>query len=68
MANAPAEEKAPYLLQHASNPVDWLPSGDAAFARAREEQEPSFLSIDYSTCHWCHVMAYESFESEAIGG
>ena len=66
MANALAQEKSPYLLQHAGNPVDWLPWGDAAFARAREEQKPIFLSIGYSTCHWCHVMAHESFESEAI--
>src|SRR5687768_2309004 len=59
-------EKSPYLLQHATNPVDWRPWGDAAFAKAREQQRPIFLSIGYSTCHWCHVMAHESFENEAI--
>jgi len=62
MPNALAREKSPYLLQHADNPVDWLPWGEAAFARARAEQKPIFLSIGYSTCHWCHVMAHESFE------
>ena len=66
MPNALAQEKSPYLLQHADNPVDWLPWGEAAFARARAEQKPIFLSIGYSTCHWCHVMAHESFENEAI--
>jgi uncharacterized protein YyaL (SSP411 family) len=66
MANALAHEKSPYLLQHADNPVAWLPWGEAAFARARAEQKPVFLSIGYSTCHWCHVMAHESFENEAI--
>lgn len=55
-------EKSPYLLQHAGNPVDWYPWGDEAFTRAREEDKPVFLSIGYSTCHWCHVMAHESFE------
>ena len=55
-------EKSPYLLQHASNPVHWEPWGDAAFARAQRENKPVFLSIGYSTCHWCHVMAHESFE------
>ena len=64
--NSLANEKSPYLLQHASNPVAWLPWGEAAFARAREEQKPIFLSIGYSTCHWCHVMAHESFENDAI--
>jgi uncharacterized protein YyaL (SSP411 family) len=64
MANVLAAEKSPYLLQHATNPVHWLPWGEAAFARARAEQKPIFLSIGYSTCHWCHVMAHESFESE----
>ncbi|MDB6093278.1 MAG: hypothetical protein JWM32_840 [Verrucomicrobia bacterium] len=62
MPNQLAAEKSPYLLQHADNPVHWLPWGDAAFARARAEQKPIFLSIGYSTCHWCHVMAHESFE------
>ncbi|MEO5959294.1 MAG: thioredoxin domain-containing protein, partial [Opitutaceae bacterium] len=64
MPNALAGEKSPYLLQHADNPVAWLPWGEAAFARARVEQKPIFLSIGYSTCHWCHVMAHESFENE----
>jgi len=66
MPNALAREKSPYLLQHADNPVDWMPWGDAAFARARDEQKPIFLSIGYATCHWCHVMAHESFENPAI--
>jgi uncharacterized protein YyaL (SSP411 family) len=59
-------EKSPYLLQHARNPVDWFPWGEEAFARARAEGRPIFLSIGYSTCHWCHVMEHESFEDEAI--
>ena len=62
-ANALAQEKSPYLLQHKNNPVDWLPWGEAAFAKARAEGKPIFLSIGYSTCHWCHVMAHESFEN-----
>ncbi len=62
--NALIHEKSPYLLQHAHNPVDWLPWGEAAFAKARAENKPIFLSIGYSTCHWCHVMERESFESE----
>jgi uncharacterized protein YyaL (SSP411 family) len=66
MPNALAYEKSPYLLQHADNPVHWLPWGEAAFAQARAEQKPIFLSIGYSTCHWCHVMAHESFENDAI--
>jgi len=64
--NALIHEKSPYLLQHAHNPVDWLPWGEAAFARARAEDRPIFLSIGYSTCHWCHVMERESFENEEI--
>lgn len=64
--NALAREKSPYLLQHAHNPVDWLPWGDAAFAKARAEDKPIFLSSGYSTCHWCHVMERESFENEEI--
>lgn len=56
-------EKSPYLLQHAHNPVNWFPWGEAAFQKAKEENKPVFLSIGYSTCHWCHVMAHESFES-----
>ncbi len=59
-------EKSPYLLQHAFNPVDWYPWGDEAFARARREDKPIFLSIGYSTCHWCHVMERESFENPDI--
>lgn len=57
---------SPYLLQHAGNPVEWYPWGEEAFERARREQKPIFLSIGYSTCHWCHVMAHESFEDPAI--
>ena len=57
---------SPYLLQHQENPVDWYPWGEGAFARARHEQKPIFLSIGYSTCHWCHVMAHESFENPEI--
>jgi hypothetical protein len=64
--NRLACEKSPYLRQHAHNPVDWQPWGDEAFAKARAEQKPIFLSIGYSTCHWCHVMAHEAFEDEAI--
>ena len=59
-------EKSPYLQQHAHNPVDWYPWGDTAFRRAGEEHKPVFLSIGYATCHWCHVMAHESFEDEHI--
>ena len=66
MANRLARERSPYLLQHANNPVDWYPWGDEAFAKARSEDKPIFLSIGYSTCHWCHVMAHESFEDPAI--
>jgi uncharacterized protein YyaL (SSP411 family) len=65
--NRLVHEKSPYLLQHAHNPVDWYPWGEEAFARARAENKPIFLSIGYSTCHWCHVMERESFENEAIG-
>ena len=64
--NRLAQERSPYLLQHAQNPVDWYPWGDEAFARARAEDKPIFLSIGYSTCHWCHVMEHESFESGDI--
>ncbi len=63
--NQLAGEKSPYLLQHAHNPVDWMPWGEAAFQKARDENLPIFLSIGYSTCHWCHVMERESFENEA---
>jgi uncharacterized protein YyaL (SSP411 family) len=59
-------EKSPYLLQHAENPVDWYPWNEAVFARARAEDKPVFLSIGYSTCHWCHVMAHESFENKEV--
>jgi len=64
--NRLAAEHSPYLLQHKDNPVDWYPWGEEAFARARAEEKPIFLSIGYSTCHWCHVMAHESFESPDI--
>lgn len=61
-SNRLIDEKSPYLLQHAHNPVNWYPWGAAAFEKAKSEQKPIFLSIGYSTCHWCHVMAHESFE------
>jgi uncharacterized protein len=61
-------EKSPYLQQHAHNPVAWYPWGDEAFRRATEEDKPIFLSIGYATCHWCHVMAHESFEDPGIAG
>src|SRR3984885_2241907 len=64
--NRLAQEKSPYLLQHAHNPVDWYAWGSEAFDKARAEDKPIFLSIGYSTCHWCHVMEHESFESGAI--
>jgi uncharacterized protein len=64
--NQLAHEKSPYLLQHAHNPVDWHPWGAEAFEKARRENKPIFLSIGYSTCHWCHVMERESFENEQI--
>src|SRR5947209_3059049 len=64
--NRLAREKSPYLLQHADNPVEWFPWGEEAFAKARRENKPIFLSIGYSTCHWCHVMAHESFESAGV--
>ena len=66
MSNHLVNETSPYLLQHAENPVDWYPWGEEAFARARREDKPVFLSIGYSTCHWCHVMAHESFENGEI--
>jgi hypothetical protein len=59
-------EKSPYLLQHADNPVDWYPWGQKAFQKAQKEDKPIFLSIGYATCHWCHVMAHESFEDEEV--
>jgi len=64
--NRLARERSPYLLQHAANPVDWYPWGAEALERARREDKPVFLSIGYSTCHWCHVMEHESFEDQAI--
>ncbi|MGH9367374.1 MAG: thioredoxin domain-containing protein [Thermoanaerobaculia bacterium] len=66
MANRLAAESSPYLLQHKDNPVDWYPWGPEAFARARAERKPVFLSIGYSTCHWCHVMEHESFENARV--
>jgi uncharacterized protein YyaL (SSP411 family) len=66
MTNRLAHETSPYLLQHAHNPVDWYPWGDEAFAKARAENKPLFLSIGYSACHWCHVMERESFENEDV--
>ncbi len=65
MSNALAGETSPYLLQHSENPVDWMPWGDAALQRAREEDRPLLVSIGYSACHWCHVMERESFEDES---
>ena len=61
-----SNEKSPYLIQHAENPVDWYPWNDQAFEKAKKEDKPIFLSIGYSTCHWCHVMAHESFEDEEV--
>ncbi len=66
MANRLINEKSPYLLQHAHNPVDWYPWGEEAFRTAREQDKPIFLSVGYSTCHWCHVMEKESFESADV--
>ena len=66
MPNRLTHERSPYLLQHAENPVDWFPWGDEAFEKARRESKPIFLSIGYSTCHWCHVMAHESFEDPIV--
>src|SRR6266513_665449 len=66
MANRPAQETSPYLLEHANNPVDWYPWGTQALAKARSENKPILLSIGYSACHWCHVMARESFEDAEI--
>ena len=64
--NRLAQEKSPYLIQHQHNPVDWYPWGEEAFAKAKAENKPIFLSVGYSTCHWCHVMAHESFENAEI--
>ncbi|MCD0177579.1 thioredoxin domain-containing protein, partial [Deinococcus sp. 14RED07] len=63
--NRLAQESSPYLAQHAGNPVDWWPWGEEAFAEAARRDVPVLLSVGYSTCHWCHVMAHESFEDEA---
>ena len=68
MSNHLKDQTSPYLLQHAENPVDWYPWGAQAFEKARTEDKPVFLSIGYSTCHWCHVMAHESFEDDEIAG
>src|SRR6188768_528580 len=64
MPNHLSNESSPYLLQHAANPVDWYPWGEEALQRAKAEDKPIFLSIGYAACHWCHVMAHESFEDE----
>ncbi|MCA8920901.1 MAG: thioredoxin domain-containing protein [Planctomycetes bacterium] len=64
--NRLAQEKSPYLLQHAHNPVDWYPWGEEAFAKAKRENKPVLVSIGYATCHWCHVMERESFENEEV--
>ncbi|MGC8719912.1 MAG: thioredoxin domain-containing protein, partial [Thermodesulforhabdaceae bacterium] len=66
MPNRLIYEKSPYLLQHAHQPVDWYPWSDEAFEKARSENKPIFLSIGYSTCHWCHVMAHESFDDPEV--
>lgn len=68
MTNRLKKEKSPYLLQHGENPVDWYPWCGEAFERAAREDKPIFLSIGYSTCHWCHVMAHESFEDREVAG
>src|SRR2546422_9645982 len=67
-ANRLAGASSPYLLQHAHNPVDWNPWGEEAFAKARAEDRPVFLSVGYAACHWCQVMERESFEDEATAG
>jgi uncharacterized protein len=64
--NALIHEKSPYLLQHAKNPVNWYPWGEDAFKKAKGEDKPIFLSVGYATCHWCHVMAHESFEDTEV--
>ena len=64
--NSLINETSPYLLQHAYNPVNWYPWGQEAFSRAKAEDKPIFLSIGYSTCHWCHVMEKESFEDQEV--
>src|ERR671926_1234683 len=64
--NRLAHETSPYLLQHAYNPVDWYPWGEEALQKAKDEDKPLFLSIGYAACHWCHVMAHESFEDDQV--
>src|ERR687892_568825 len=64
--NRLASAASPYLRQHADNPVDWFEWGEEAFANARGEDQPIFLSVGYSSCHWCHVMAHESFEDPDV--
>ena len=66
MSNRLSMEHSPYLLQHADNPVDWRPWGSKVFEEAERSDQPIFLSIGYSTCHWCHVVAHESFEDETV--
>ena len=66
MANRLKQEKSPYLMQHGENPVDWYPWCEEAFQKATREDKPIFLSIGYSTCHWCHVMAHESFADSEV--
>ncbi|HEV8110783.1 MAG TPA: thioredoxin domain-containing protein, partial [Burkholderiales bacterium] len=66
MPNRLATETSPYLQQHAANPVEWYPWGDEALERARQEDKPILLSVGYSACHWCHVMAHESFEDPEV--
>lgn len=66
MGNRLNDEKSPYLLQHGENPVDWYPWSEEAFQKAAQEDKPVFLSIGYSTCHWCHMMAHESFEDQEV--
>ena len=66
MPNHLISQTSPYLLQHAHNPVDWYPWGEEAFERARREKKPIHLSVGYAACHWCHVMAHESFEDDAV--
>jgi uncharacterized protein YyaL (SSP411 family) len=66
MSNRLSQEKSPYLLQHKDNPIHWYAWGEDAFQAARERNVPVFLSVGYSTCHWCHVMAHESFEDQEV--
>ena len=66
MPNGLAHATSPYLLQHSENPVDWRPWGEEAFALARATDRPLLISVGYASCHWCHVMAHESFEDQSI--